>query len=249
MGLPQTPAEATPVGRLVALFKEMGPYLDAFGRAYCGSLGGDATGRSGWPLDSEPVLSLVTYRYLDRFHSTPAKSEMDLARTIVIGGLWEGRKPSLGAEEGLPPVVRIILRMVEEEGDFVGSASEAEARIREFVREHAVPLSSSESLPDGPDALGIALSRSGVLLRDRGVELTRPQRRDVKRLWAWRKLTPSDDTPDAPDAGTCEGSGDVTAQAEGNSVDHDATDTYTPDDRRLMNAYYEGDEPHDRTAA
>lgn len=236
------------VERLVGLLKEMKPYLDSFGRAYCGGLGRDAKGRGGWPLDSQPVLSLLTYRHLDRHLTTPPRSAVDLARTIVVGWLWETRTTPTDAESSLPAVVKVILEMVEEAGDFVGSATEAEAQIREFSRQHPGCLRADETLPDSPDKVGLVLSQVGMVLLDHGVELFRPQRKDSKRLWAWRKLRGANDTRDTPDAKPGDVSGSGSAQQAITSGNDDGTDTYTPAQRRWMNAY-QGDEPNDRSAA
>lgn len=233
---------------LVELLKDMKPYLDSFGRAYCGVLGRDAKGRGGWTLDSEPVVSLLTYRYLDRFKTTPPKSAIDLARVLVIGGLWEGKKPQLGNEAGLAVLAKVIVMMADEAGDFLGSASDAEMALREFVNGHADCLKSGEALPDGPDKLGIMLNQLGVVLLDQGVELYRPRRKDVKRLWAWRKLRTVDDTHDGPDDKKTDVSGSTTINGTATSAETDAPKPYTPEQKLYMKAY-QGDDPHDRSAA
>ncbi len=233
---------------LVGLLKDLKPYLDSFGRAYCGGLGRDAKGRGGWPLDSEPVVSLLTYRYLDRFKTTPPKSAMDLARMIVIGGLWEGRKPHVGNEAGSAVVVKVILKMANEGGDFLGSATDGEMALREFVKKHPDCLKPGETLPDGPDKLGIILNQIGVVLLDQGVELFRPQRKDVKRLWAWRKLRPANDTADTHDAEQSKVSGVASSNNTKTTGNTDATDGFTPSERLLMSTF-RGDHDDDRSAA
>lgn len=196
-----TPSESKPPGVewLVDQLKTLAPHLDSFGRAHCGNVGQSRGGRGGWPLDSEPVNTLLAYRHRLQHGLIPTKSELEQARTLVVGSLWEERGRRFEADSGLPLVVEVIISAVEEDGEFLGSAGEARTLLQNHLKKHPEKRRGAESLPRNPEQMGMALSRYGVILREHGVELSRPRRSDVKRLWAWRRLEPLSDTPDRCD--------------------------------------------------
>ncbi|MDR3622346.1 MAG: hypothetical protein P4L85_23550 [Paludisphaera borealis] len=157
----------------------MAPHLDAFGGAYCGDFGRSRGGRGSWPLDSEPVGTLLCYRHRLRHGRLPTKSELKQARTLVVGSLWEERGRRFEAGPGLPLVVEAIILAVEEGGEFLGSAGEARTLLQNHLKKHSEKRRDAESLPRNPEQMGMALSRYGVILREHGVELSRPRRSDV----------------------------------------------------------------------
>lgn len=234
----ESPAGQSETGSLVELIEQLNPYLDSFGHAYCGGLGRDAKGKSGWPLDSEQVLSLITFRYHNLHSSVPSRIEIEAARRIVVGGLWDQRRIEARTPSPHSTVVKLILKHVETQGDFLGTASEAEAELREVANNHPECLLQGESLDISPTQMGVILGQMGLILRDKGVELYRPPRRDVKRLWAWRRISACPDTPDTPDTRPQGLSGTATGHEETTSGPHDATDTTNGEHLHLMETYH-----------
>lgn len=237
-----------PVGRLRGLLRDLNPFLDSLGRACCRIPGRSRNGRMSWPLDSEPVLSLVTYRYFNDHAQglIPTRAELIQAITLIRGELWALCPGDVHSDPVSDATIRVIRRAVSTRGDFLGSASEALGLLNKIVRNEPELIKQGESLPTSPDQLGILLGRIGLVLREAGIVVSRPRRTDTKRLWAWERLVPADDAADTLDTGLVEGSGNTKPNGHKNIGNDDAEIAELH--RHLMTVYSEGT-PHDTNAA
>ncbi len=181
---------ACPIQRLIGLIRAFEPFLDSFGHAHCRLPARNPSARTTWKLEDPPVRDVLLVLHRAAFGTLPTSRDIDQALALIRGELWLARSK---APVNLRPGTRLILAAAATRESWVGSASELLTVLSQLDRDTDT-LAPNEELPSIPDALGIELSKCALELRGRGIELFRPRRRDKKRLWAWRALSPDADT-------------------------------------------------------
>jgi hypothetical protein len=230
------------VPRLVGLANELRPFLDAFGNAYCGIPARGNQAHTTLPLADSRVGDLLLYRYHEAFGNLPAVRQITQALALVRGCLWHSRDSHARSQPR--PVVRLISEAAKSRNSWVGSADEMLTLLENLEQEMPV-LTNGESLPESPDALGVELGKCGLELRENNIELYRPKRRDIKRLWAWRALNPDADTSDTMAQASHQDVSGQTSRSAGQVRLHDTSDTSRPaanqsltdEQKRLMQTF------------
>ena len=179
------------VDRLVQLIDEMAPFLDTFGRAYCQMPHTEKAKQGQYPLNSQPPRSLLFYRYKNNHGGYPGRERVSEAIEYVEGRLLHDRKVAVVQTEC--PVLRCFMRGTEDEGSGADSAAGILRWLREINRQHKL-LNGAEKLPKNATTMGKWLVNNVLLLRAKGIELFRPERRSAKRSWGWQKIVRDDAT-------------------------------------------------------
>ena len=219
-----------PLQRLLDLIRDMYPFLDCQGGAYCYAKADEGAPEVITRLDGEITRSLLNYRYFVAHDQLPSRSEINQALNLTRGALWHKRPPQVALKPHWAATIRAIVKSVQINGDFLGSASKAGDLLRKVGRTDTEIITA---LPRSDDQLGIVLSRIGLLLRSKNIELFRPPRRDKERLWCWRLLTPGYDTSDTTDSLSPRASGSSEGSNEDENPLDDSPDTFDDQLRTL----------------
>ena len=119
-----------------------------------------------------------------------------------------------------------------------GSARELLDMLRQTARNQTA-LPSLELLPKNEDAVGIWLRKNGLALRERGLEVWRPNKTARKRLWAMERqvaITDTSDTSAAIAPGEVPSSNDLPCNEMGQE---DTCDTSNEDMKEILNLFQE----------
>ena len=223
-----TEDKTDPLGLLTQLIEALSPFLDSHGRAFCyiKPQGIDASDSETIgiviELDSEPVSSLLSYRFYEQHLDVPPRAVIRQALDVARGKLWATQFKQPATKPTWSATIKAIVLSSKSNGGFTGSSSQVRDHLRDVVCE--IPDVLNE-LPRNANQMGVVLVRIGLLLRQHNVELFRPPRTDRERLWCWRWLIPNDDTSDTPDTPPIGVSADRNAQTRGESSGSDAPDT------------------------
>lgn len=174
---------------LVALVREMNPYLDLTGTPRCRVKSDNAVDTLDFRLRDRSVRAVIGYLCKIRHGAPPSRERVAAAIDFVEGQLLSTRSP--GAVLTDCPTTRCFRRLLEDEESGQGSAEEILGLLRSLAKTQRL-LRGAECLPDNATAMGKWLTRSQLRLRTHGIELTRPGRRATKRLWAWQLVVPDD---------------------------------------------------------
>ena len=186
-GKPKRRSATEVIDKLVEMIKEMSPYLDMSGTAYCKLR---ADGGVTFTLRDRRVRAYLIYRYHELHAVHPGRERVNEAIEFVEGQLLATTSPRSPLENC--PVLRCLLCALQEEESGAGSAMEILQMLREVKRKHKNLLSGTEDLPDTPTAMGKWLARNQLRLRAYGIDLSRPPRGSKKRLWDWQVILASD---------------------------------------------------------
>jgi hypothetical protein len=186
-GKPKRQSATEVIDKLVEMIKEMSPYLDMSGTAYCKLT---ADGGVIFTLRDRRVRSYLIYRYHELHAVHPGRERVNEAIEFVEGQLLATTSPRSPLENC--PVLRCLLRALQEEESGAGSAMEILQMLREVKRKHKGLLEGEEDVPDNPTAMGKWLARNQLRLRAYGIDLSRPPRGSKKRLWDWQVIHASD---------------------------------------------------------
>lgn len=185
------------VDRLVALIQELKPFLDTSGYVYCELPHRRQENRAKFSIRSRQIRSLLSYRYHRKHGEYPGRERVTEAIEHVEGQLLEHRRgPTI---EATCPVLRCFLRAVVDHECGAGSARDILQMLRDTQTIHRI-LRGAEKLPKNETAMGMWLVTNQQVLRAHGVDIHRPQRGAVKRLWGWRRIVSDNDTCDTLEA-------------------------------------------------
>jgi hypothetical protein len=182
------------VNVLVALIEKLNPFLDSSGNAYVVMPHSDEKKRIVRMLRSHDVCSYLCFHYKMEHNQYLKNACVPIAINFVEGRLFDNRRGQI--VDVNCPILMCFLRFIEEVVDYCGSASDILKLLREVNSKNRL-LKGKEKLTKSPTVIGKWITKNQLLLLARGVEVFRPPRCAMKRLWGFRRIIRDDDSSDA----------------------------------------------------